>query len=120
MARRWVTFLGNHREAMAAMDFFTVPRITFGILYCFFVLGHDRRKILRLNVTGNPNALWIVQQMREAWPYAAAPKFRWFGRDSKFGSDVLSTAREIGSQFDRLQQDSASFKIFPTGRNCRL
>jgi hypothetical protein len=24
-ARRWLTFLRNHREAIAAMDFFTVP-----------------------------------------------------------------------------------------------
>src|SRR5713226_3395676 len=34
-ARRWRTFLKNHREAIAAMDFFTVPTITFGVLYCF-------------------------------------------------------------------------------------
>jgi hypothetical protein len=58
---RWVTFLRNHREAIAAMDFFTVPTLTFGVLYCFFVIGHDRRRILRFNVTRNPNALWIVQ-----------------------------------------------------------
>jgi hypothetical protein len=23
--KRWLAFLGNHREAIAAMDFFTVP-----------------------------------------------------------------------------------------------
>jgi hypothetical protein len=40
----WLTFLRNHREALAAMDFFTVPTLTFGVLYCFFVIGHDRRK----------------------------------------------------------------------------
>jgi hypothetical protein len=28
-AKRWLTFLHNHREAIAAMDFFTVPSITF-------------------------------------------------------------------------------------------
>src|SRR6266404_4094248 len=28
-ATRWLTFLRNHREAIAAMDFFTVPTITF-------------------------------------------------------------------------------------------
>jgi hypothetical protein len=28
------------------MDFFTVPTLTFGVLYCFFVIGHDRRKIV--------------------------------------------------------------------------
>src|SRR5882762_9588351 len=42
------------------------------VLYCFFVIGHDRRKILRFSVTRNPNALWTVQQMREAWPYTPA------------------------------------------------
>ena len=39
-----------------------IPTLTFGILYCFFVIGHDRRKILCFNVTRNPHALWIVQQ----------------------------------------------------------
>jgi hypothetical protein len=51
------------------MDFFTVPTLTFGMLYCFFVMGHDRRKILRFNLIRNPSALWIVRQMREAWPW---------------------------------------------------
>src|SRR5215469_1074273 len=31
--QRWLTFLRNHREAIAAMDFFTVPTLTFGVLY---------------------------------------------------------------------------------------
>jgi transposase InsO family protein len=97
-AKRWITFLRNHREAIAAMDFFTVPTLTFGVLYCFFVIGHDRRKILRVNVTRNPHALWIVQQMREAWPYAPAHRFLLFDRDSKFGSDVVSAVRDMGSQ----------------------
>jgi len=59
-ARRWLSFLQNHREAIAAMDFFTVPTLTFGVLYCFFVISHDRRKIVHYNLTRNPNALWIV------------------------------------------------------------
>jgi putative transposase len=50
-AERWRAFLKNHREAIAAMDFFTVPTITFGVLYCFFVISHDRRRILHFNVT---------------------------------------------------------------------
>jgi hypothetical protein len=52
--KRWLTFLRNHREAIAAMDFFTVPTLTFGVLYCFFVIGHDRRKILHFKVTEIP------------------------------------------------------------------
>jgi hypothetical protein len=35
-ATRWLTFLRNHREAIAAMDFFTVPTITFSALYLLF------------------------------------------------------------------------------------
>jgi putative transposase len=54
----WATFLQNHREVLAAMDFFTVPTITFRILYCFFVIEHGRRKILHFNVTENPTSSW--------------------------------------------------------------
>ena|SRR5258708_185328 len=67
-AKRWQAFLQNHREAIAAMDFFTVPTLTFGVLYCFFVITHDRRRILHCNVTRNPTGLWITQQLREAFP----------------------------------------------------
>src|SRR5712692_612525 len=45
-AKRWLTFLRNHREAIGAMDFFTVPTLTFIVLYCFFIIRHDRRRIL--------------------------------------------------------------------------
>ena len=98
MCKRWLTFLRNHREAIAAMDFFTVPTLTFGVLYCFFVIGHGRRKILRCNVTRNPSALWIVQQMREAWPYAKAQRFLLFDRDAKFGNDVITAVKNLGSE----------------------
>lgn len=98
LGKRWLAFLRNHREAIAAMDFFTVPTLTFGVLYCFFIIGHDRRRILRFNVTRNPSSLWIVQQMREAWPYSQAEKFLLFDHDSKFGSDVIDAARTLGSK----------------------
>src|SRR5215470_186739 len=97
-AQRWLTFLRNHREAIAAMDFFTVPTMTFGVLYCFFVIGHDRRRILHCGVTHNPTTLWITQQMREAWPYAPAQRFLLFDGDAKFGSDVVQFAKEMGSK----------------------
>src|SRR4030081_3214951 len=62
-AKRWLAFLRNHREAIVAMDFFTVPTITFGVLCSFFVISHDRRRILHFNVTEHPTSLWIVQQL---------------------------------------------------------
>jgi hypothetical protein len=71
--RRWLAFLRNHRDAIAAMDFFTVPTLTFGVLYCFFVITHDRRRILHFNVTRNPNALWVGLQLHEGWGYSEQP-----------------------------------------------
>ena len=50
-AKRWSAFLSNHREAIAAMDFFTVPTLTFGVLHCFFVIAHDRRRVLHFNIS---------------------------------------------------------------------
>jgi putative transposase len=94
-ARRWLTFLRNHREVIAAMDFFTVPTITFGFLYCFFVIGHDRRRILHFNVTCHPTNRWIVQQLREAFPFQPAPRFLIFDRDAKYRLEVPDTVRSL-------------------------
>jgi hypothetical protein len=44
--QRWLIFLRNHREAIAAMDFFSVPTVTFNVLCVFFIIGHDRRRNL--------------------------------------------------------------------------
>jgi putative transposase len=92
-AKRWLAFLRNHREAIAAMDFFTVPTITFGVLYCFFVISHDRRRILHLNVTKHPRIAWIVQQLREAFPFEASHKYLIFDRDQKFGFEVIAAVK---------------------------
>jgi hypothetical protein len=64
--KQWTVFLSYHREAIAAMDFFTVPTLAFGVLYAFFVIAHDRRRILHFNVTKHPISAWVVQQLREA------------------------------------------------------
>src|SRR6516162_3326428 len=52
-AKRWLAFLQNHREVMAAFDFFTVPTLSFRVLYCFFVIEHHRRRILHFNATAH-------------------------------------------------------------------
>jgi putative transposase len=94
-AKRWLTFLRNHREAIAAMDFFTVPTITFSSLYCFFVISHDRRRILHFNITKHPTSSWIVQQLREAFPFGSAPRFVIFDRDAKYGLEVPAAVRSL-------------------------
>src|SRR5271155_4627078 len=86
-AMQWAAFLNNHREAIAAMDFFTVPTLAFGMLYCFFVISHDRRRILHWEVTRYPNSAWVMQQLREAFPYDSSPKYLIFDRASNFNID---------------------------------
>src|SRR6202162_1508110 len=93
--KRWLAFLRNHREAIAAMDFFTVPTITFGVLFCLFVISHDRRRILHFNVTTHPTSLWVVQQLREAFPYEAAPRFVIFDRDARYGTEVPTAIQSM-------------------------
>ena len=53
---------------------------------------------MHFNVTRNPHALWIVQQLREAWAYQQPHRFLLFDRDAKFGADVVSAVRDMGSE----------------------
>jgi putative transposase len=94
----WLAFLRNHREAIAAMDFFTVPTIKFSLLYCFFVISHDRRRILHVNVTLHPTGEWIVQQLREAFPFQPSHKHLILDRDRKYGLEVLAAIRSMEIQ----------------------
>ena len=95
-AKRWLAFLQNHREVIAAFDFFTVPTVTFQLLYCFFVIEHGRRRILHFNVTRYPTAEWVVQQLREAFPEAGPYRYAVFDRDSTFHEAVVTFLKATG------------------------
>jgi transposase InsO family protein len=69
----WRTFLANHREVVAAMDFFTVATASFRILYVRFVIEQKRRHVVHFNVTEHPSAAWVIPRLREAFPYDASP-----------------------------------------------
>ncbi len=87
--KRWITFLRNHKDDIAAMDLFTVPTVSLGLLYGFFVIEHGRRQILHFNATFHPTATWVLQQLREAFPYDTAPRYLIFDRDSIFSAAVV-------------------------------
>jgi putative transposase len=94
--QRWKAFLANHREAIVAFDFFTVPTLTFKLLYCFLIIEHGRRKILHCNVTAHPTSEWVVQQLREAFPEADPYGYAIFDHDSKFNVDVVQLLTATG------------------------
>ena len=104
--RKWLAFLQNHREVLAALDFFTVPTVTFRELYCFFVIEHERRKILHCNVTEHPTAEWVVQQLREAFPEPCRYRYVILDRYRKLDAEVLAFLLAAGLKAKRTSVQS--------------
>ena len=94
--QRWRTFLRNHSHGIAAMDFLVVPIVRFRLLYAWFVIGHGRRKIIHFGVTAHPTSSWVVQQLREAFPNDASPRFLIYDNDSIFSDQVTESIKNIG------------------------
>jgi hypothetical protein len=95
-SQTWRTFLDNHVQSMASVDFFTVPTIRFQVLYVFLVLAHDRRRILHFGVTAHPTAEWTAQQLQEAFPWDTAPLYLLRDRDRIFGDDFTRQVKDMG------------------------
>ena len=92
----WRTFLANHVAQIAAVDFFTVPTVTFRILVCFVVMRHDRRRIVHCNVTTSPTAKWTARQLTQAFPFDTAPRFLLRDRDGIYGHDYQRRVEAMG------------------------
>ena len=95
-SQAWRTFLRNHMSDIAACDFFTVPTVTFRVLYVFIVLRHDRREIVHFNVTTTPYAEWTSQQIINAFPYEEAPRFLLRDRDGIYGDYFKKRIKNVG------------------------
>jgi len=81
---------------IAAMDFFVVPTVRFRLLYVWFAIDHRRRRILHFNVTANPAALWVIQQLRNAFPDEPTHRFLIFDNDAIFSSAVARSIAGFG------------------------
>ncbi len=94
--KRWMVFLRNHKDVIAAMDLFTVPTASLKVLYGFFVIDHSRQRILHFNATFNPTSAWVIQQLREAFPFDTAPKYLIFDRDAIFSAKMVGFVKAMG------------------------
>ena len=92
----WKTFLRNHAPDIAAMDLLVVPTIGFKLLYGFVVVRTDRRDLVWINVTTNPTAEWVAQQITEAFPWDGAPRYMIRDRDRIYGAIVTRRLRAMG------------------------
>ena len=97
----WTTFLRNHQDAIAAMDFLVVPTARFKLFYVWFVIEHGRRQILHVNVTEHPTSSWTIQQLREAFPDEHATRFLIHDNDAIFSNRVAQAINSVGIQSTR-------------------
>lgn len=88
-SQSWRAFLKNHARDIISVDFFTVPTATFRGLYVFVILSNTRRRIVHFNVTDSPTAIWIGQQIVNAFPWDTSPKYLIRDRDGKFGDEFV-------------------------------
>ena len=92
----WRSFLRNQALGIAAIDMFIVPSATFRLLFVMLILAHDRRKIVRFDVTQHPTAGWLSRQVTEAFPWDTAPRFLLRDRDASYGTAFRTTGRSDG------------------------
>ncbi len=95
-SQTWRTCLTNHKHQLMAADFFVVPTVTYRLLFVLVLLAHDRRRLVHLAVTADPTAVWTAQQLREACPWDASPRFLVRERDHAFDG-LSATANAMGS-----------------------
>jgi hypothetical protein len=114
--QRWMTFLRNHKDVIAGMDFFVVPTVRFRLLYVWFAIDHGRRRVLHFNVTENPTGRWVIQQLRETFPDEPAHRYLIYDNDSIFSADVtraiegfeIDPSGQLSEAHGKTEQPSAS------------
>jgi transposase InsO family protein len=92
----WKSFLRNHADGIAAVDFLVVPTVTFERLFAFVVLGIGRRTILLIGVTANPTAQWLARQITEAFPWDSAPRYLIRDNDGAYGEVFRRRVHAMG------------------------
>jgi putative transposase len=95
-SQTWRAFLNNHLNDLVSIDFFTVPTVTFRVLFVLVVLSHHRRRVVHFNVTEHPTAIWTAQQMVEAFPEDTTPRYLLRDRDKIYGYDFRERIRALG------------------------
>jgi transposase InsO family protein len=94
-SQTWKAFLNNHVQGLVSIDFFTVPTVSFRVVFVFLVLAHHRRRVVHFNVTDHPTAGWTGQQMVEAFPEDTAPRFLLRDRDKIYGREFRERIRGL-------------------------
>ncbi len=93
---QWRGNRSNEFDGIAAIDLLTVRTALFDEIYALVVLSLDRRRIVFVTATEHPTALWLAQQVREAFPWDTAPRYLIRDNDGKYGDAFRRTVRAFG------------------------
>jgi putative transposase len=74
----------------------TAPSVRFQLLYVWFAIDNGRRRLLHFNVTQNPTARWVIQQLRDAFPDEPSHRFLIFDNDAIFSAEVACSIERFG------------------------
>jgi hypothetical protein len=97
----WRAFLGRHRDAFLACDYFTVETLCLKTLHVLFFLEVGTRRVHVAGCTAHPTAAWITQQARQlSWSLQERSRpirFLLRDRDAKFPAafDIICAAEEV-------------------------
>jgi transposase InsO family protein len=70
--------------------------VTFERLFAFLVVGHHRRRVLRIEVTRHPSAEWLARQITEAFSWATAPSYLIGDNDGAYGHVFSGRVKAMG------------------------
>jgi putative transposase len=94
--RRCSTFLRTHAHAIVACDFFLVVTATFRQLYVFVMIDHGSRRLVHVNLTPHPTAVWTLQQLREAIAFGNRYRYLLHDRDSVIAKHLDESISRLG------------------------
>jgi len=60
------------------------------VLFVLVLLSHERRRVVHVNVTEHPTAIWTAQQVVDAFPDHTTPRWLLRDRDSIYSAVCLA------------------------------
>ena len=92
----WWTFIHNHTSEIWACDILQTYDLFFGAPFVFVIIELGTRRIVHFGVTRHPTDRWLAQQLREATPFGAGPRFLIRDNDRKYGTSFSRVAFGAG------------------------
>jgi len=109
-SQTWKMSVRNHLMGTIAIDFLTVPTVTFNIVYVFFVLSLERRRVLPVNVTTHPYAEWTAQQIVDEIGTETSPTYLIRDRANIYGRAFETRVSHLGIEQLKIAPRSPSAK----------